>query len=148
MTHHPRPSAELIAALAARHIRVRSHLKVHGWGVLGIGQKIAILAALAPGAASLALSMVRQMVPGSKCIITPAAPPAGILVSLLLVLAAVFRPQQGSDIVSNGLMCMKIGLTYSMTTAFLVWMLLRRGAVLYPKLIGAAGGGCTGLGGP
>ena len=120
-------------------------LGMNGWGVLGIGQKIAIFAALATGAASLALSMVRQMVPGSKCIITPAAPPAGILVSLLLVLAALFRPQQESAFISNGLTCMKNGLMYSMTTAFLVWMLLRRGAVLYPKLMGAAAGGFTGL---
>ena len=120
-------------------------LGMNGWGVLGIGQKIAIFAALATGAASLALSMVRQMVPGSKCIITPAAPPAGILVSLLLVLAAVFRPQQESAFVSNGLTCMKIGLMYSMTAAFLVWILLRCGAVQYPKLMGAAAGGFTGL---
>jgi hypothetical protein len=40
---------------------------------------------------------------------------------------------------------MKIGLMYSMTTAFLVWILLRRGAVQYPKLMAAAAGGFTGL---
>jgi len=113
--------------------------------VLTAGQKIAVFAASAAGAVPLAVSIVGQMTPGSKYIVTRAASPVCVLVSLLLVLAAVFRPQQESAFVQNGLTCMKIGLMHSMTTAFLVWILLRRGAVQYPKLMGAAAGGFTGL---
>jgi hypothetical protein len=43
--------------------------------------------------------------------------------------------------------CMKNGLTYSILAAFLFWVILRRGAILYPKLIGAFAGGLAGLGG-
>jgi hypothetical protein len=40
---------------------------------------------------------------------------------------------------------MKNGLTYSLPTAFLLWLLFWRGAMLYPKNIGAAEGGLSGL---
>jgi hypothetical protein len=120
-------------------------LGMTGWGVRAVGQKIAVFAALAGGAILLVLSMVRQMAPGSKHAIFPAALPAGILVALILVMAAVFRPQQESAFVPNGIACIRTGLTYSIPAAFLVWMLLRRGAILYPKLLGAAAGGFAGL---
>jgi len=42
-------------------------------------------------------------------------------------------------------MCIRNGLEYSIPTALLFWMLLRRGAILFPKLIGAAAGGFAGL---
>jgi hypothetical protein len=143
------PSGVFLLALAVVFLAVVAAgpllLGMNGWRVLSTGQKIAVLAALATGAVPLAQSMVGQMAPGSKSIITRVMSPAGILLSELLVLAAVFQPQQESAFVSNGLTCMKIGLMYSMTTAFLVWILLRRGGVQYPKLMGAAAGGFTGL---
>jgi len=111
---------------------------------LTTAQKIAVFCGFATGAVPLAVSMVGQMTPGSKYIVTKLRRLPLILVSELLLLAAVFRPQQESAFVSNGLTCMKIGLMYSMNTAFLVWILLRRGAVQYPKLMGAAAGGFTG----
>jgi hypothetical protein len=40
---------------------------------------------------------------------------------------------------------MKNGLTYSVPAALLFWLLLRRGAILCPKIIGAAAGGLAGL---
>jgi hypothetical protein len=40
---------------------------------------------------------------------------------------------------------MKNGLAYTVPAALLLWMLLRRGAVLFPKLAGAAAGGLAGL---
>ena len=36
---------------------------------------------------------------------------------------------------------------YSMPAAFLLWLILRRGAVLYPKLTAAVAGGFAGLAG-
>jgi hypothetical protein len=45
------------------------------------------------------------------------------------------------------LACVQRGLTYSILAAFLFWLLLRRGAILFPKLIGAAVGGLAGLAG-
>jgi len=55
--------------------------------------------------------------------------------------AAAFNVKIGDSFVANGLMCMRNGLAYSIPTAFLFWMVLRRGAILFPKLVGAAAGG-------
>jgi hypothetical protein len=44
-------------------------------------------------------------------------------------------------------MCMKNGLTISISAAFLLRFILRRGAILYPRLIGAVAGGLAGLAG-
>jgi hypothetical protein len=63
----------------------------------------------------------------------------------MLVIAAMFRSEEESAFVANGLMCIRNGLEYSIPTALLFWMLLRRGAILFPKLIGAAAGGFSGL---
>jgi hypothetical protein len=120
-------------------------LGVSGLGVLGPGQKIAIFATLAASAVLLALSMVRQMVPGSKHSISPTILPIAILVALLLVMVMAFQSQEESAFVANGLTCLRNGLVYSLPTLILFWMLLRRGAILFPKLIGTAAGGFAGL---
>ena len=120
-------------------------LGVNGWEVLRMEQKIVIFATLVASAVVLALSMVRQMVPGSKHTVSPTILPIVILVALLLVIVAVFQSEQESAFVMNGLMCMRNGLVYSIPTALLFWMLLRRGAILFPKLVGAAAGGFAGL---
>jgi hypothetical protein len=120
-------------------------LGMNGWSVLSMEQKIAVFATLAASAVLLALSMVRQMVPGSKHAVSPTTLPIAILLVLILVIAAVFRSEEESAFVTTGLMCMRNGLAYSIPTAFLFWMLLRRGAILYPRLIGAAAGGFAGL---
>src|SRR5260370_12965272 len=85
------------------------------------------------------------MVPGSKHAVSPVTLPIAILVVLMLVIAAMFRSEEESAFVANGLMCIRNGLEYSIPTALLFWLLLRRGAMLFPKLIGAAAGGFGGL---
>jgi hypothetical protein len=70
-----------------------------------------------------------------------------ILVVLMMVTVATFRPQRESAFIAGGLMCMKNGLTFSIPAAFLLWFILRRGAILYPRLIGAVTGGLAGLAG-
>jgi len=118
---------------------------MNGWGALSMVQRVGVFATLAASAALLAISMIGQMVPGSKYGFAPAALPIGILAALMIVLAATFRPHQEPAFVANGLACMKNGLTYSIPAAFLFWLLVRRGAILYPKLIGTAAGGLAGL---
>jgi hypothetical protein len=63
----------------------------------------------------------------------------------MIMMAATFRSQRDSAFMASGLMCMKNGLTYAIPAAFLLWLTVRRGAVLFPKLIGAAAGGLAGL---
>jgi hypothetical protein len=87
------------------------------------------------------------MAPGSKHAVPPAVLPVAILVVLMMVITAMFRSQPESAFLRNGAMCMKNGLRYSMPAAFLLWLILRRGAVLHPKLSGAVAGGLSGLAG-
>ena len=118
---------------------------LNGWGALSMAQRIAVFATLAASAVLLAISMVGQMVPGNKYALAPAALPIGILTGLTIVLAATFQPKDESAFVADGSVCMRNGLTCSIPAAFLFWLLVRRGAMLYPKLIGAAAGGLAGL---
>jgi len=118
---------------------------MNGWGALSMPQKIAVFATLATSTVLLAVSTIGQMVPGSKYSLAPAALLIEILTILGIVLGAAFRPHEEPAFVANGLGCMKNGLTYAIPAAFLFWLLVRRGAILYPKLIGAAIGGLSGL---
>jgi hypothetical protein len=70
-----------------------------------------------------------------------------ILAVLMMVIAATFPSQREWAFIAGGLMCMKNGLTFSIPAAFLLWFILRRGAILYPRLIGAVTGGLAGLAG-
>jgi hypothetical protein len=123
------------------------HLGMNGWGALSIVQRIAVFATLAASAVLLTISMVRQMVPGSKHLFAPAVLPVAILFVLMIVIAATFRSRQEPAFLRSGVLCMKNGLTYSISAAFLLWLILRRGAILYPKLPGAVAGGLAGLAG-
>ena len=122
-------------------------LGMKGWGAVNIVQRIVVFVTLAACAVLLANSMVRQMVPGSKEACAPAVLLVAILVVLMMVIAATFRPQQESAFLASGVMCMKNGLMCSMPAGFLLWLIVRRGAILYPKLMGAVAGGLAALAG-
>jgi hypothetical protein len=119
----------------------------NGWNALSILQRIVVFATLAASAVLLAISIVRQMAPGSRPFVPSAVLPVAIMVVLMMVITAMFRSQQESAFLRSGAMCTKNGLRYSMLAAFLLWLILRRGAVLYPKLSGAVAGGLAGLAG-
>jgi hypothetical protein len=91
--------------------------------------------------------MIGLMVPGNKYAVAPTLLPIGVLTTLMVILAVSFRPREELAFVKNGLACVRSGLTFSIPAAFLFWLLLRRGALLFPKLIGAAVGGLAGLAG-
>jgi hypothetical protein len=120
-------------------------LGTNGWEALNLWQRAGVFTSLGASAILLAGSMVRLMVPGSRHIVRPAALPVGILLALMLVIATAFRSHGELAFVANGLVCLKNGLAYSVPAALLFWLLLRRGAILSPKLIGAATGGLAGL---
>jgi hypothetical protein len=120
-------------------------LGTNGWHSLTIAQRTAVFMTLAASSVLLAISMVRQMVPGSKHAIAPATLPLAIFAALMLMMAAMFRWHQESALFAGGLMCLKNGLTYAIPAAFLLWLTLRRGAILFPKLMGATAGGLAGL---
>jgi len=116
-----------------------------GWGALSLAQRAGVFAALTTSALLLAVSMVGQMVPGSKYALAPVGLPIVILTALLIVLAVSFHRRAEPAFVADGLVCMKNGLTSAIPAVVLFWLLVRRGAMLNPKLIGAAAGGLAGL---
>jgi hypothetical protein len=120
---------------------------MEGWAALNGMQRIAVFATMATGAVLLAVSMIGQMVPGNKYALAPALLPVGVLTVLLIIISATFRPRAEPAFVESGLACVRRGLTYSVPAALLFWLLLRRGIILYPKLIGAAAGGLASLAG-
>ena len=122
-------------------------LGMNGWGALSLVQRIVVFVTLAASAVLLAISMVRLMVPGSKQVFAPAVLLVTILIVLMIVIATTFGSQRESAFIAGGLMCIKNGLTFSIPAAFLLWFILRRGAILYPKIIGAVAGGLAGLAG-
>jgi len=117
-----------------------------GWAALSGMQRIAVFAIIAASAILLAVSMIGQMAPGNKAL-APTVLPVGVLTVLMITLVVTFRPRGELAFVKTGLACVRRGLTYSIPAAFLFWLLLRRGAILFPKLIGAAVGGLAGLAG-
>lgn len=118
-----------------------------GWAALNGTQRIAVFGAMATGAALLAVSMIGQIAPGDKYALAPALLPVAILTVVIIVLSAAFRPRMEPAFVETGLTCARRGLAYSLPAALLFWLLLRRGAILYPKIIGAALGGLASLAG-
>ncbi len=120
-------------------------LGVNGWNALSSIQRMTIFTALTADAILLAVSVVRQMAPGGRHSISPRLLPIGILALLILVTGVIFHIRHESAFVPDGLACLRTGLTYSIQAALLFWFLLSRGAVLYPKLTGAAAGGLAGL---
>jgi hypothetical protein len=131
----------VLCVVAAGAVR----LGTNGWAALNIDQRIAVFFSLAASAIVLAVSMVRQMVPGSRHTLPPAALPVGILLVLTLVIATTFRSHEEVAFVAGGLVCIKNGILYSAPAALLFGLLLRRGAILFPKVIGLAVGGLAGL---
>jgi hypothetical protein len=117
----------------------------NGWRGLSILQRIAVFTPLAAGTGTLALALVRLMVPGSKHVLSPVLLSIGVLIVLVVDIAIVFHPQQESDFVPIGLQCLKTGLACAVPAAVLFWLLLRRGAILSPGLTGATAGGLAGL---
>src|SRR5271156_690708 len=120
-------------------------LGVNGWNALSTIQRMTIFAALTASVFLLAISVVRQMAPGGKHSISPRLLPIGILAGLILATAVIFQGRHETAFVPDGLACLRTGMTYSIPAALLFWVLLSRGAVLYPKLTGAAAGGFAGL---
>jgi hypothetical protein len=119
----------------------------NGGSALSVSERITVLAAVASGAVALAVSMIGQMTPGYKRVADPAGLLFAILMALVVVIALTFRPIQEMYFIANGLACMKRGFIASAATAFLLWLLLRRGAPCSPKLFGAVAGGLAGLAG-
>jgi hypothetical protein len=104
-----------------------------------------ILCSLAASAALLADSLVHQMVPGSRYRIPPKLLPVLVIISLAIVTAVLFQFQPEREFWANGWWCLRVGSSIALIASVPFWLLLRRGAILSPRLTGAAAGMLAGL---
>jgi hypothetical protein len=147
---HPlAPSRVFLVGLAITFAAVATvgsiQLHAYGWPTLSPLQKVVIFASLALAAGALAASMVRQMRPGSKHLVSPTLLLFAVFLLLATGMAAVFQWREESAFVTRGLFCLRSGLKYAVPGGLLSWVILRRGATLAPKLIGATTGGFAAL---
>ena len=126
------PSSVFLAGFAISFLAVAVvgsiQLHAYGWNVLSVSAKIVVFASLVLGAAALALSMARQMRPGSKYSVSPNLLPAGVLLLVAVAMMAVFHSREEKAFFSSGLRCLSSGLKYAIPGPVLAWLWLRRGA--------------------
>jgi hypothetical protein len=110
-------------------------------------QAAAILSALAISTGLLAYSLVNQMVPGTRHRISPRVLPFVITISLMIAIAVLFRFSHERNFWLNSWACVRAGIPIGVLAAVPFWLVLRRGAVLSPRITGAAAGLLAGLAG-
>jgi hypothetical protein len=110
-------------------------------------QTATILCALGVSAALLAYSLVQQMAPGSRHRFPPKLLPVGIAICLAIAVAAVFQFKHEHNFWARNWSCVRAGTPIAVLAAVPFWLLLRRGAVLSPRMTGAATGLFAGLAG-
>jgi hypothetical protein len=143
------PARYFFAAFAAIFILIVA-VGVYRLGAFAISamspvQSIVTLGALTVSAGLLAYSLVQQMAPGSRHRIAPKLLPAAIIALLVLVMVSFFRFQHERDFWGSGWACLRAGIPFALLAAAPFWLLLRRGAILSPRVTGAAAGLLSGL---
>jgi hypothetical protein len=143
------PQRYYLAAFAAIYVLIVA-FGVYRMGAIAISvmstlQAIATLCALAASAGVLTYSLVQQMVPGSRHRIPPHYIPAAVMISLVSVMAGIFPFQHEQSFWRQGWSCLRAGVPFGLLAALPFWLLLRRGAILTPRIAGPAAGLLAGL---
>lgn len=143
------PQRYFLAAFAAVFILIAA-VGVYRLGAFAIPvmspvQAIVTLCALAASACVLIYSLVRQMVPGGRHRIPPRFVPVAVMFSLVLVTAGIFQFQHERNFWRQGWACLRAGTPFGLLAAVPIWLLLRQGAILAPRVAGAAAGLLAGL---
>lgn len=145
------PARYFAGAFAAIFVSIVA-LSVYRLGAFAIAvmtplQTTAILSTLAIGTGLLVYSLVNQMVPGSRHRIPPALLTAGITVFVAMAMAVLFQAQQEENFWGNAWVCIRAGTLVGALAAMPFWLVLRRGAILSPRMTGSAAGLLAGLAG-
>jgi hypothetical protein len=143
------PRRYFLAAFAAIFLLIVAigvyRLGAFAISVMSPAQAIATLCALASSAGVLTYSLVQQMVPGSRHRIPPHFVPPAVMILLVSVVAGIFQFQHEQNFWRQGWACFRAGTPFSLVAALPFWLLLRRGAILSPRIAGAAAGLLAGL---
>jgi hypothetical protein len=143
------PKLSIFGAFIAIFVSVAAvgvyHLGALALAVMSPLQIGVILGALAISTGLLAYSLVNQMVPGSRHRIPPEFLPFATTISLAIVIAVLFQFQYKQNFLENSRACIEAGTSIGALAAVPLWFVLRRGAILYPAMTGAATGLLAGL---
>ena len=90
---------------------------------------------------------VKQMIPGSRHLMTPLASVTIGCAALIAVFALLFHDWRSERFISQGIACLSAGLMLGIPAAFLSWLVLRRGFATNSVLAGLAQGALAGLAG-
>jgi hypothetical protein len=120
---------------------------IAGWNALGLLQRIGVFTPLVAGSGLLAFSLVRQVVPGTRVLVSTPLFVIAILGIMASMFATLFHPHREVTFVATGLVCLRIGLECAIPAAALSWLILRRGEILNPMAMGALTGTLAGLSG-
>jgi hypothetical protein len=143
------PARYFFAAFAAIFVLIVGagvyRLGAFAISVMSPVQTVATLGALAASAGLLAYSLVQQMGPGSQHRIPPKLLPVAVVGLLAIMMAVLFQFQHERDFWGSGWACLRAGTPLGLLAAVPFWLLLRQGAVLSPRVTGAAAGLLAGL---
>src|SRR5581483_2862199 len=119
-------------------------------GVAGVRQMSSIQLLAIPvffvaGAGLLCRSLAWQMVPGSLHRYSPGMLAALLLAGFLMIAAVLFPFREPEAFADRGWHCLKAGLFLAAPGSLLFWILVRRGAVLRVRVLGATLGAAAGL---
>lgn len=145
------PARNLVAAFVAIFVSIVAlavcRLGAPALAVMTPLQSAAMLGALGASTVLLAHSLANQMVPGSRHTIPPRLLPVGIMAVLAIASAVLFQFQHETDFWRRTWWCIRTGTPIGALAVFPFWLMLRRGAILSPRMTGAATGLFAGLAG-
>jgi hypothetical protein len=117
-----------------------------GWAVMGWRQALVVSLTLAAGLLTVAFSLSRQLLPGTRPWISPRGAWAAA-VGLFGFGVAVGMPWKARVAIAAGFRCALHELMFATATAVVLLVILRRGVVLAPIRLGATAGALAGLSG-
>jgi hypothetical protein len=118
----------------------------HGLQGLSVLERTLIFPALAILIWLAATAFVGEMIPGSRRVNPGVLLGAGSL-ALLAIFVVLFRDYRTDHFVSQGLVCLAVGLLHAIPAALASWLLLRRGFAVNPVAAGLMAGTLGGLAG-
>jgi hypothetical protein len=118
----------------------------YGWMALNQSQRLAIFGMLAASAVLLVVSLTQQMIPGQMSWFREEWLPIAVSVSLSLTTVGVFPPHPYARYYSTASgSCFRTGFPYTILAGVVFWLMLRQGAMLSPRIVGATAGMLAGL---
>jgi Negative regulator of sigma F len=134
----------LVAVFLSVSIAIITRLPIAGIQVMSLVQTVGVSAFLLVGIAFLAVSLARQMRPGSSCPMSKGSLLALLIPGLGLFVAVLFPWRMSGDFVDRGWQCLRAGLMLALPAGLLLGYAISRGAPLDLNWIGATAGATAG----